>query len=90
MKSRVQKYRQAAAEAQQGLCYHCGLPMGKHVTAEHLQAQKDGGTDRKANIVAACFDCNHDRHAFRECADLSIPAYGFVASLARISGLRPR
>lgn len=31
-------------------------------TAEHLQAQCDGGGDEPANIVAACLLCNRTRH----------------------------
>ena len=32
-------------------------------TAEHLQARCKGGSDAPSNIVAACFTCNHRRHA---------------------------
>lgn len=31
-------------------------------TAEHLKARKDGGTDTRSNIVAACLHCNQTRH----------------------------
>jgi 5-methylcytosine-specific restriction endonuclease McrA len=31
-------------------------------TAEHLHARSDGGSDAKANIVAACWFCNQTRH----------------------------
>ena len=31
-------------------------------TAEHLQAQRDGGTNAASNIVAACRHCNVRRH----------------------------
>lgn len=31
-------------------------------TAEHLQAQCEGGEDTKANIAAACWNCNQTRH----------------------------
>ncbi|MGH8419966.1 MAG: HNH endonuclease [Pseudomonas sp.] len=31
-------------------------------TAEHLQAQCDGGTNRRENIAAACATCNRRRH----------------------------
>lgn len=31
-------------------------------TAEHLVAQRDGGSDAAKNIVAACAHCNHTRH----------------------------
>lgn len=34
-------------------------------TAEHLQAQRDGGRDSLDNIAAACRCCNHRRHARR-------------------------
>ena len=33
------------------------------LTAEHLHAQRDGGQDTPANIVAACAFCNNQRHA---------------------------
>lgn len=88
MQSRIQKHRQSATRAQQGLCFYCHRPMGKAVTAEHLKARKDGGTDRKDNIVAACRACNHGRHANAECAALSVPAYAFLTLLERASGLR--
>ena len=34
-------------------------------TAEHLVAQRDGGTDEASNIVAACLFCNTRRHKGR-------------------------
>jgi hypothetical protein len=34
-------------------------------TAEHLQARQDGGKNTRCNIVAACRECNHGRHAGR-------------------------
>lgn len=38
-------------------------------TAEHLDPRKDGGTDRRSNIAAACLHCNWLRH--KRNADLS-------------------
>lgn len=32
-------------------------------TAEHLTAQRDGGTDARSNIAAVCWHCNRLRHA---------------------------
>jgi len=34
-------------------------------TAEHLVARSDGGTDARANIVAACLHCNQTRHRMK-------------------------
>ena len=34
-------------------------------TAEHLAARCNGGSNRKRNIVAACFFCNHNRHRMK-------------------------
>ena len=31
-------------------------------TAEHLTARQDGGKDTVSNIVAACLNCNRQRH----------------------------
>ena len=46
-----------------------GLTLGEakrlQCTAEHLKARKDGGTDSKDNIAAACLHCNRQRHWFR-------------------------
>lgn len=35
-------------------------------TAEHLIAQKDGGSDTAQNVAAACSWCNHMRHFRRQ------------------------
>ena len=32
-------------------------------TAEHLVPKNNGGTNSRSNIVAACWYCNHKRHA---------------------------
>ncbi len=40
-----------------------------HCTGEHLVAHKDGGGVGRDNIVAACWRCNHGRHARKD--DLS-------------------
>lgn len=32
------------------------------VTAEHLKARSDGGSNSRRNIVAACLFCNQKRH----------------------------
>lgn len=32
-------------------------------TGEHLIPHKEGGESSKSNIVAACYYCNHKRHA---------------------------
>lgn len=45
--------------------HQLSLPQVKPLqcTAEHMRARRDGGTNAKANIVAACWFCNHKRHA---------------------------
>ena len=40
-----------------------GQVVGLQCTAEHLVARQDGGTDCRANVVAACRWCNRTRHA---------------------------
>jgi HNH endonuclease len=42
-------------------------------TAEHLRARGDGGSNRRDNVVAACFYCNSRRHRMRN--PLSPPEY---------------
>lgn len=34
---------------------------GRMATAEHLERRKDGGTERKSNLVMACHRCNGKR-----------------------------
>ena len=85
--SRVQKYRQAACKAQNGLCIYCRQPMGRKATAEHLMARQDGGTDCRDNIAAACKQCNHQRHAEKACAVLTPLDYATLVLLERQAGL---
>lgn len=66
---RLRELRDAAAKAQNGLCYYCGCVMCKanlkadtSASAEHLIARQDGGQDTKTNVVAACRRCNTLRH----------------------------
>ncbi|NDZ12027.1 hypothetical protein C7T35_15520 [Variovorax sp. WS11] len=87
MKSRLQKYRTSAIQAQRGRCIYCRQPMGRDATAEHLCARQDGGTDRKGNIVAACRRCNHRRHADKACAGLSAFDYSTLVELERVAGI---
>ena len=49
------------------------------VTAEHLEAACDGGTDAKENIVAACITCNRGRHQ-RKVPKTASDHYQFVSS----------
>ncbi|WP_398496086.1 HNH endonuclease [Variovorax sp.] len=47
-----------------GRCsFYCHRPICREVTAEHLNAQMDGGADSHENIVTACRRCNYRRHA---------------------------
>ena len=78
MANKISRYRNTAAQSQNWRCFYCELPMGgkgspyakavpskmKHllVTAEHLDARQDGGTDGQGNIVAAHTICNWRRH----------------------------
>ena len=39
-----------------------GLARQLQCTAEHLLPRQDGGTNERANIVAACYFCNSTRH----------------------------
>src|SRR5690554_3056334 len=41
-----------------GICRWC---KGQAVTADHVTAVADGGSDDDANLVAACADCNDRR-----------------------------
>lgn len=78
--------RQAACHAQRGLCIHCHRRMNKP-TVEHLIAKRDGGKSTRANIAAACWGCNHARHADRRYSGLSASEFGWVRMLEAEAGL---
>lgn len=78
--------RRHACKAQAGLCFYCGRPMGKDITAEHLVARKDGGQDKRGNIVAAHYRCNADRHA--KYGGVTPDAYATVLALEKVAGFR--
>lgn len=43
-------------------CHYCGIRLtwrGKgKLTADHVIPRSSGGTDRRKNLVPACYDCN--------------------------------
>jgi hypothetical protein len=71
------RHRRAAFIEQDRCCYYCErrmwwsspgelgprLDLNLKCTAEHLHARCDGGSNSRANIVAACLRCNAGRHA---------------------------
>ena len=71
--ARIPTYRTAAFLAQRGLCFYCRQPMAPasaqaaitRCTAEHLRPKVEMGRNQKDNLVAACWYCNHQRHAGR-------------------------
>ena len=79
--TKLQKFRNEAAEAQHWLCCYCRLPMGGEgspwrwtleplgkafeASAEHLVPRCDGGQDTRGNIAAAHVRCNQRRHRRR-------------------------
>ncbi|HET9639369.1 MAG TPA: HNH endonuclease [Allosphingosinicella sp.] len=50
---------------QGGRCCYCRRPFTKtgdtHPTVEHRKPRMDGGSDRVANLAAACLHCNQHR-----------------------------
>ncbi|MDR6535601.1 HNH endonuclease [Variovorax soli] len=51
-------------------------------TAEHKIACQDGGKDTRANIVAACWHCNHQRHANQPAKALDSLSYAVFVAFA--------
>lgn len=82
----LRSLRRIACRQQGGLCFYCCRPMGKDVTAEHLQARCDGGKDRKGNIVAAHRLCNQERHS--RYGGIEPDLYATVLALEAAAGLR--
>ena len=69
---RLNRLREMAFEEQGGRCFWCERPMRlprpfddgsdpTMATAEHLLPIARGGTDERANVVAACAPCNNRR-----------------------------
>lgn len=85
--SRLSILRYRACLAQGGLCFYCLRPMGREITAEHLQARMDGGRDTRENVVAACRYCNHQRHALFGRSAPDPCSYGFYVLLMLAAGL---
>lgn len=44
-----------------GACAYCGKKRTRKLTLDHIEPLARGGTNRAANLVLACVDCNHDK-----------------------------
>lgn len=86
---KIQFLRRRACAAQGGLCFYCLQRMGRDVTAEHLVARMDGGRDTRANIVAACRQCNASRHALFSDSAPDPETFQSLVLIAREAGLWP-
>ncbi len=61
-KARFRAQLFAIAAAQSWRCYWCGWPIDElTATREHLVLKSQGGSNRRVNIVAVCWPCNHKR-----------------------------
>jgi 5-methylcytosine-specific restriction endonuclease McrA len=59
-------------------CYWCGWPIDElTATRDHLVLKSKGGSNRRANIVAACFPCNKKR------GSAAAPPPGYLAARRR-------
>ena len=65
----VQRSREHARNLQGNRCIYCGQQMApsdqpgpRQCTAEHLQPRAERGGGSRANIAAACRECNQARH----------------------------
>ena len=51
-----------ARKLEQGVCYYCGLHVGKlALTMDHVVPLSRGGKSKKGNIVPACKACNNKK-----------------------------
>jgi 5-methylcytosine-specific restriction endonuclease McrA len=64
-KQKIKALRELAVHEQGGRCAYCGQPMSQAAeclptseTADHVVPASLGGRTTRANIVAACRDCN--------------------------------
>lgn len=68
-RSFLKVYREESLKEHDGKCTFCYEPLTyKNVTADHRKAQVKGGTHRKDNITAACFECNQTKGSMSESA----------------------
>jgi 5-methylcytosine-specific restriction endonuclease McrA len=62
---RARRILERRVREQDGRCRYCKRPFketaDRRPTIEHLKPKMDGGTDRVANLAAACFHCNQHR-----------------------------
>jgi len=61
----ARRLRARKAIEQGGRCCYCGRRFTEtgltRATIEHRKAKMDGGSDRVANLAAACLHCNRNR-----------------------------
>jgi len=51
---------------QGGTCFYCDVPLiGTMVNVDHIIPKKDGGDNRKSNLVLTCAKCNKDKYTSR-------------------------
>lgn len=89
--------RKRAFKKQRGLCYWCKQPMHvgeplnhpRQVSADHLKPRHAGGQTRADNIVAACRDCNQNRHPELNRGVMPVSDDGTVYSVGEPSRMSP-
>lgn len=66
-KTWMKLYRADAVKDQKNECAYCYGPLTvKTSTADHIKPRKQGGTTSKANITAACYECNQTKGSTSE------------------------
>ena len=72
------------SEQQNHRCCYCGVhtwtqhygesgPWQTMATIEHIKCRRDGGTNKKGNIVMACSRCNNHRGRYKNHPTMELP-----------------
>lgn len=63
----LRAFRADSATEQKGLCRYCKEPLTRlNISADHVTPRSKGGTTERANIKAACRDCNRAKGSMSE------------------------
>lgn len=58
------KWRRRQFLKQGGTCFYCDIPLkGIRINVEHIIPRSKGGTNRRENLVLACWECNNKKRS---------------------------
>lgn len=61
MRAQAQKHKPALYKQQRGICYHCGIKLGKTYEIDHIKSLINGGTNDLSNLCVCHRRCNRKK-----------------------------